>query len=109
MALLYPNIESERARLVLTQAELVKLLGVGIKTLYSWQRGEHEMPVSKLIQLGEIFDCSLDYLVGISKVRKENGDSIDVNAILSPHIARLVVYDTVVYDNLKTSQKAGEI
>ncbi len=63
MKTLYPNIEAERVRLQLTQEELSEQLGVERKTYYSWLAKGH-IPTSKLIKMGEMFGCSIDYLVG---------------------------------------------
>lgn len=63
MKTLYPNIEAERIRLQLTQEELSERLGIERKTYYSWLIKGH-IPTSELIKMGEMFDCSIDYLVG---------------------------------------------
>jgi transcriptional regulator with XRE-family HTH domain len=60
---LYPNIEAERKRLNLTQEELSKKLLVERKTYYSWIN-KGNIPIQKLILMGDIFDCSVDYLLG---------------------------------------------
>ena len=59
----YPNIEAERVRKSISQEELAKKLGVERKSYYNWlKRGN--IPVSMLIQLSDLFDCSTDYLLG---------------------------------------------
>lgn len=63
MKTLYPNIEAERRRLNLTQKELSDRLGVERKTYYSWLLNGR-IPISALIKMGELFNCSIDYLVG---------------------------------------------
>lgn len=59
----YPNIEAERARVQLSQDMLVQRLGVERKTYYNWL-SKGNIPVSVLIQLSDMFDCSTDYLLG---------------------------------------------
>ncbi|ANU53145.1 helix-turn-helix transcriptional regulator [Acutalibacter muris] len=61
----YPNIEAERARLGLTKDELAERLGVSRKTLLNWQTGRTEIPSGKLIKLAYMFDCTIDYLLGV--------------------------------------------
>ena len=48
------------------QVEVAKYLGVTQST-YSYERGEINIPVEALIKLADLYDVSLDYLVGRSK------------------------------------------
>lgn len=61
----YPNISAERARADLSMEELATKLNVTRKTVYNWiARGD--IPQSKLEQMAELFECSIDYLLGRS-------------------------------------------
>lgn len=59
----YPNIEAERARRGLSNDALSEQLGVTRKTLFSWM-AKGNIPVSALIKMADIFNCSIDYLLG---------------------------------------------
>ena len=59
----YPNIEAERVRNNLTQDAISNMLGIGRKSYYNWLN-KGNIPVNVLIQLSDIFDCSVDYLLG---------------------------------------------
>lgn len=59
----YPNIEAERVRNNLTQDAISNMLGVERKSYYNWLN-KGNIPVNVLIQLSDIFDCSVDYLLG---------------------------------------------
>lgn len=59
----YPNFEAERARFNLTQDALAEKLGVERKTYRSWIT-KGNIPVNSLIDLSNIFNCSIDYLLG---------------------------------------------
>lgn len=61
--MLYPNIEAERARNAMTVDELSEKLGVTRKTVYNWQRSGH-IPAEKLVQMADLFNCTVDYLLG---------------------------------------------
>lgn len=61
--LVYPNIEAERARNGLTIEELSKSLGVARKTYYNWI-SKGEIPQTKIALMSDLFDCSIDYLLG---------------------------------------------
>ena len=61
--IVYANIEAERVRKRLTQTELSAALGVSSRTYYNWQQGENEIPASKLLNMANLFNCSIDYLL----------------------------------------------
>lgn len=60
---IYPNIEAERKRLNLSQEDFSEKLGIERKTYYNWLT-KGNIPISVLIKLSEMFDCSIDYLLG---------------------------------------------
>lgn len=63
----YPNIEAERARKGLSQDELIKALGYKErKSYYGWLNSGN-IPVTVLVKMADIFDCSVDYLLGRTK------------------------------------------
>lgn len=64
----YPNIQAERARADLTMDELAYTLGVTRRTLYRWMSQGH-IPQSHLDKMATLFDCSVDYLLGITNDR----------------------------------------
>ena len=49
------------------QVEVAKYLGVTQNTYSSYERGDINIPVEALIKLADLYDVSLDYLVGRSK------------------------------------------
>lgn len=59
----YPNIEAERARINISQEELAEKLNIERKTYYNWLT-KGNIPVSSLLALADMFDCSIDYLLG---------------------------------------------
>jgi DNA-binding XRE family transcriptional regulator len=61
----YPNIDAERARHGISNDSLAKKLGVSRKTIFNWM-DKGNIPTSSLIQMAEIFGCSIDYLLGRS-------------------------------------------
>ena len=64
------NIKVERARIDFTQAELAEALGVSTQTVSKWESDIGSCPADKLLALRNIFDCSLDYIVGLTDERK---------------------------------------
>lgn len=60
----YPNIEAERARNGYSQEKLIKMLGYKERrTYYTWLTNGN-IPTSVLIKMAELFNCSVDYLLG---------------------------------------------
>jgi len=59
----YPNIDAERARHGINAEELARMLGVSRKTLYNWTVNGN-IPSSALVRMADIFQCSIDYLLG---------------------------------------------
>ena len=65
----YPNIDSEMAKLGLSKEEFSKKIGITRKCYYNWQ-SSGRIPASKISEMADLFDCSADYLLGRSDVRK---------------------------------------
>lgn len=61
----YPNIDAERARNGLSKENLAEKLGVSRKTLFNWM-DKGEIPLAALIKMADLFECSIDYLLGRS-------------------------------------------
>ncbi len=68
---MYINIDVERVRLRMTLDELADKIGVERKSIYTWQRNG-KFPVTVLAKMADLFDCSIDYLVGRTENRKVN-------------------------------------
>ena len=60
---IYPNIEAERTRKGMSQSDLAKLLGVERKTYYNWLT-KGNIPAPVVMKLADVFQCSMDYLLG---------------------------------------------
>lgn len=60
-----PNtIKSERVRAGLSQDDLAERLNVSAVTIRNWESGRNTMPVNKLVEMSDIFQCSTDYILG---------------------------------------------
>lgn len=66
---MYNNIDSERIRLRMTVEDLCKEIEISKRTYFSWQQSG-KIPANKLIQMADLFKCSIDYLLGRSENRK---------------------------------------
>lgn len=64
------NIAAERVRRGLTQGELAEMLNVSQPTLMKWERNPGTAKACYLREMSRIFDCSVDYLMGITDERR---------------------------------------
>lgn len=60
----YPNIEAERARRGFSQQELLEKLGYKERKTYNTWISNGNIPTSALIKMSDLFNCSIDYLLG---------------------------------------------
>jgi len=75
-----------------TQSDLGALLEPPLKTsaMSSYERGESTLPIKYLIQVAEIFDCTTDYLLGLTE---------------DPHTSRFTLKDIQSLDNVSPQTK----
>lgn len=62
--MIYPNIRTEMERSGLTVNQLAARLGLPLNTFAYKLHGKHEFTLHEIECLADLFDCSLDYLVG---------------------------------------------
>lgn len=72
------NILSLRKQSGLTQQDLAKKIGCNQHSISSWERGTREPDIHMLCSLADVFDVTLDVLVG-RKVLKNNDNEIVSN------------------------------
>ena len=61
------NIKYCREELEMTQTELGSIFGVSKNTVSGWENGHDTMPFNKLIKFSNLYDYSLDYIMGLTK------------------------------------------
>lgn len=54
----------------MTQTQVAKLLKVGQKTYSDYELGKTRIPVDSLILLARLYNVNMDYICGVSDVRK---------------------------------------
>ena len=64
------NLIAERARKGWTIAEAAERVGVSKNTYAAWELGHSAIRSDNLPRLSEVFDCTTDYLLGLSHERK---------------------------------------
>lgn len=64
------NLRGERCRLDLSQDELAERLGVSSASIRQWESGATRPSASNLLAMSDMFQCSVDYLLGRTDERK---------------------------------------
>lgn len=57
------NLKYMRMRYGMFQTDIGKLIGVGQREISNYEKGEREIPVTKLIMLADFFGATLDQMV----------------------------------------------
>ena len=63
------RIKELREQKGLLQKEIANLLGISQQAVARWENGQTEPDSETLAKLAEIFNCSVDYLLGRTNVR----------------------------------------
>ena len=58
----------------LTQHKLADDLGISPRTYSDYERGTTRVPLETLIELARFYDVDLNYITGVSNIRKEFPD-----------------------------------
>lgn len=64
------RFRQERELKNLSQNDLANILGVSQQSISKYENGSREAGYDLLIQMSKIFDVSIDYLLGLSNVRR---------------------------------------
>ncbi len=62
------NIEAERGRMGLSKVALSAALNITTKTYNGYVKGK-PIPSDILVAMADMFDCSVDYLLGLNPAR----------------------------------------
>ncbi|MDD5773762.1 MAG: helix-turn-helix domain-containing protein [bacterium] len=68
------NLRRVREQNGFTQEAIAKKLGVSRQAVCMWESGKREVSVSKLIEVAEIFNMSIDEIIRPGKVRPNNNN-----------------------------------
>ena len=72
IAMKYQRLTDLREDADQKQENIAKLLGTS-QTQYSrWERGEREIPFKHVITLAIYYNCSIDYIAGLTNEKRKN-------------------------------------
>ncbi len=64
------RIREQRKQMGITQGELAKRIGGGIRTINDYERGARQPSYERLLMLARLFGVSTDYLLGVNTNRQ---------------------------------------
>ncbi len=79
----------------LTQVELADQLGISYQAVSNWERGDSMPDISKLSELAEIFDISIDELLGHSKQTEVIKEIIDEKNVVAKDLDGETLEDVI--------------
>jgi len=66
MEIFYERLKECRKTANKTQKQMANLLGVSVRAYQHYELNDREPPLSKAVAIADLFDVSIDYLVGRS-------------------------------------------
>lgn len=54
----------------LTQTDIAKILNIGQKTYSDYEIGKTRIPLDSIIKLASYYNVSMDYICGVSKIKR---------------------------------------
>lgn len=95
-----------------TQRDLANFLNKSITTICDWERGRTEPSTEDLIQLAKIFECSVDYILGIASeegfIVMQNELSEDENYLIDMVRQLNMKEKNTIYELVELMVKAKE-
>lgn len=77
MAIFFKRIHDLRVDNDLRQKDIALILKVNINTYPHWESGMYEIPIDIIDKLAKFYNCSVNYLVGISNDKGTYGKKYD--------------------------------
>lgn len=97
------NLAKLRKDAGMSQFELAERLGVSQQTISKYEKGTRQPDNATLLKLSEIFNCSVDYLLG----RTDNPSPRDETSTVSD-LEELLKQDTLMFDGEPLDEEAKE-
>lgn len=66
----YQRLKDLREDRDMGQKEVAAIIQTTQRQYSRWERGEAEMPFHHIITLAKFYDCNIDYIAGLTNIRK---------------------------------------
>lgn len=76
------NLKICRETLEMTQKELGEVFGITRKTISGWENNNDIIPLPKLIQFCNLYDFSVDYVIGLTRIDEKLNEKIEIDPIV---------------------------
>ena len=73
------NLKFCREEMEMTQEELGYIFGVSRKTISGWETSSNIIPCAKLIKFCNLYNYSLDFIMGLTRNNNRNNAKIETN------------------------------
>lgn len=104
------RIKQQREIKELNQKQLADMLGVSPSTIGMYEQNRRSPDKDMLLKLAEIFNVSVDYLLGTTKIKTPSPESghkyKDVNDILSKAKEQLIHHEGLMFNGEPATQEA---
>ena len=100
------RIKEARGDIGMTQDQLAKKVGYERETITAWESGKNTPKIDTLIQLCDILQCDLGYLLGeYPEKRREVSDVHDLTGLEASNANRLIMLQAVIKENPYSSYR----
>ncbi len=69
----FPQLENLRTDHDLTQAQTAEILHCSREVYRRYEKGYREIPTWALLKLAKYYNCSTDYILGVSNIKRPFG------------------------------------
>lgn len=69
----FPQLENLRTDHDLTQTQVAEILQCNREVYRRYEKGFREIPVWAVLRLAEYYNCSTDYILGVSNIKRAFG------------------------------------
>lgn len=73
------NLKEARENLEMTQKELGYVFGIHETTVSGWETGKDNIPLTKLVRFCNLYNYSLDFVVGLDRKNKQYDTVIKID------------------------------
>lgn len=96
------NLRLLREESGLSQQKLADMLNISQQAIFKYEKTSNEPDISTLIRLAEIFEVTVDYLIGNSEIKERNTkrSAVMLTESETEHISRWRILPKSIQDNL---------
>ncbi|MBO4126336.1 helix-turn-helix domain-containing protein [Streptococcus suis] len=106
-SLLPQRLKELRLHHGLTQTQLGEKVGIKQNTFTNWENGKRTPSIEDIIKLSNIFNVSIDYLLGLSNEKSHYIDPSEENKRIRTEVALLEITDLLLNIN-KEAEYTGQ-